>query len=354
MPRSSDVRLTLISESLRERAEAIMRMYGIKDEKDFYSNALMSVMNMMEKDESLLGVDLCFLVPYILIHENFSFVHSSYIEDKVDLHSDDEITKYLIKKYFNFINPIYLKHLLEYLIPSTYTPLVIRNGNNLVYKISLNNINKKLREYVENFLQNIVAVLNIGKINSSKDNLEIISPYRTLIDFANQNHHLVRVESSVISKRNQIIAKFNLKNDTKSDKFVNDWSLYQILTIYDTLFKNNLLLYNILDRLNDIYTLFLELRKTGHILYPNIKGIEYINYRLLEKEIINKNLDIFALLMSPKIRVIKINSQELIIAGLDDFDQNLSNFIRYTLNEIEIEKGTHGYFKIRTNERIFS
>ncbi|QGA53276.1 hypothetical protein GFS03_01035 [Sulfolobus sp. E5-1-F] len=354
MPRSSDVRLTPVSESLRERAEIIIRMYDIEDEKDFYTNAFMSIMNIMEKDESLLGVDFCFLIPYILVHENFSFIHSSYIEDKGDLYSNDEIIEYLIKKYFNFINPIYLKHFLEYLIPSTYTPLVIRNGNNLIYKISFNNINKRLREYVENFLQTIVTILDIGKINSSKDTLEIVTPYRSLIDFVNQNHHLVRVENSVISKRNQIITKFNLKNDIKSDKFVNDWSLYQILTIYDTLFKNNLLLYNILDRLNDIYTLFLELRKSGHILFPNIRGIEYINYRLLDREIINKNLDIFTLLISPKIRLIKINNQELIITGLNNFDQNLSNFIRYALNETEIEKVTHGYFKIKTNERIFS
>nr|WP_231918284.1 hypothetical protein [Saccharolobus solfataricus] len=334
-----------------------MRMYGIEDEKDFYTNALMTMMNMMEKDDSLLGIDLCFLIPYILIHENFSFIHSSYIEDKVDVYSGDEIIGYLFKKYFNFMNPIHLKHLLEYLIPSPYTPLVVTNRNTLIYKISLNNINKKLRDYVQNFLENIVTVLGIGKINSSKDNIEIIAPYQSLIDFGNRNHHLVRVESSVISKRNQIITKFthnNLKNNDKYDKLINDWSMYQLLTIYDTLFKNNLPLYNILDRLNDIYTLFLELRKTGHILYPYIRGIEYINYRLIDKEIINKNLDIFTLLIDPRIKLIKINNQEFIISGLTDFDENLSSFIRHVLDEPEIEKNNRFYFKIRMTKRIFS
>ncbi|WP_338604224.1 hypothetical protein V6M85_05945 [Sulfolobus tengchongensis] len=354
MPKGADVRLTPVSEQLRDRAEIIMRLYEIKDEKDFYTNAFMNMMNMMEKDESIIGVDFCFLVPFILIHENFSFVH---VSSHIDIsYFNDEIVRHLLKKYFSFMNSINFKHLIEYIIPYTTMVTVNKNGSNLEYKINVNGIDRSLLNYIENFLQTAVEVLNIGKIRFSNNSIEIITPHQSPVDFTSHNHHLVRVDSSVIGKRNQIIAKFNLKNDNKIDKLINDWSLYQVLVIYETLFKNNLLIYDIIYRLNDIYTLFLELRRTGHIIFPKIKGLKSVNYRLIDRDLIQRNLDIFSILITPTLKFSKINNQELIITGLDNIDQSFHDLVKYILNDnnAEIEKDSGGYFRVRLSERIFS
>lgn len=337
MPKKSDeVKLTPVSEILRNRANIFMQLYGIKRdrEEEFYDNIFLNIIDIIEGDnKTVIGVDACFLIPFILIHKgNFSFAHISQFND-LDINLYDETLKYLIKNYFSFMNVYHIRHLLEYLFPFSNIKHSYNERNEINFKISINITNDNLLKYSISVLNAFLTYLNFGKVENKGNIIEVILPYQNTVDFSKHNHHIIRVHSNVIVRRDEIATKLgiNLKNIDQI-KMLNDLILYQNLNILDYLFKNNMPFYNILYNLYNVYSLFLELRKTGHIIIPRQAEFSKIDYKLIDPKVIQKNLDIVMYLISTDIKVYKNINKEIIIESPRVLNNYVVELIKYTFN----------------------
>lgn len=354
MTRTSEVRLTPISELLKERADVFIKLYEMRDEKEFYDTLLMNMMNVMDKDESAIGIDSCFLIPYILFRENFTLAHISYFDENY-ASLKDTLIKYVVKKHFSFINSYHVKHLLEYLFPYASNIIYKKNGNIITYRITIGEVNKYLLEYSKIFLETVLEELNLGKIDEyNKSIIDVSINSQDLIDFSKHNHHAVRVDKKIIDKRNELLVKFNLKS-AKADKILTDLTLYQGLNILDILLKNGNLSYDIISKIYDIYSLFLELRKSGHIIVPRTKNYPSINYKsITDTNMIKQNLNIFISIINPNLKIFTLNNREIIIYGINFVENSATtDLIKYIFNnDLEIESGNN-FIKIKTFNNIF-
>ncbi len=353
MKKSESTKLTPVSEILRERANLLIGLYQLKDEKDFYDNVFNNIIDMVQKDNYLIGIDACFLIPYILINNNFTFVQTSQIP-KLEIDNYEEIMKVIIKKYFSFLNTHHLRHLIEYLFPYLQSNFeVIKNSKTISYKIKIdNNINKNLIEYSIKMVSLFIELLNLGKIINDGNLVKIEAQTQEIIDFSKHNQHGVRISDRTVFKRDDVARKFMI--NINNSKLINNIILYQALNIFEILHKNNLFFYDALYRLSEIYDLFVELRKTSHILAPRTMTQPEIDYRRLDIEIMKRNIELLIYLIDQKAKIIRLNPRELIIYPIyDDNLQYISNVLRFVFGESSKIKYSNNYVRLRIDSDIF-
>ena|GEM_PF-673151 len=337
MPEKSDnISLTPVSEILRNRANVFMELYGIRrnNEEEFYDNIFLNIIDIIEGDnKTVIGVDACFLIPFILIHKgNFSFAHISQFND-LDINLYDEILKYLIKNYFSFMNVYHIRHLLEYLFPFSNIQHSYNGRNEIIFKISVNVTNDNLLKYSISVLNAFLTYLNFGKLVENKGNIEVILPYQNIVNFRKHKHQTIRVHSNVIVRRDGIATKLGINPKNRNQiHMLNDLILYQNLNILDYLFKNNMPFHSILYNLYNVYSLFLELRKTGHIIIPRQAEFNKIDYKLIDPKVIQKNLDMVMYLISTDIKVYRNSNKEIIIESPRVLNNYVVELIKYTFN----------------------
>ncbi|TRM74922.1 hypothetical protein DMP16_08630 [Sulfolobus sp. B1] len=351
--KSESTKLTPISEILRDRANLLISLYQLKDEKEFYDNVFNNIINMIQRDNYLIGIDACFLIPYILINNNFTFVHTSQIS-KFEFDSYEEIIESIIKKYFSFLNTHHLRHLIEYFFPYLQSNFeVVRNGKTISYKIRIdNNIDKNVIKYSFKMIDLFIEILNLGKIVYEDNFVKIEAQVQEIIDFSKHNQHGVRISDKTIFKRDDIVKKFML--NINNPKSINNIILYQALNIFEILYKKNLFFYDVLYRLSEIYDLFVELRKTSHILAPRTSTHPEINYRALDIEIMKRNIELLIYLIDQKLKLIRINPKELIIYPVgSENSQYILNFLHFIFGESAKIESNNNFVRLRIDTEIF-